>query len=172
MPTVIINGGLGGLKTKKEDPAKVILNKDNPVKEVIKEVTIPSKFITLQDLSNWWQSQIISVSKIGDGQISQSEFSRLANIKSNIQSQIDDLVSNAGTSSISVIGEIPSGPINGSNATFTTLYNFIPESVKVYVNGLNQKKPTHFNTIGSNTITLADSPMTGDILLIDYQIQT
>lgn len=68
----------------------------------------------------------------------------------------------------SVIGETPSGAINGSNAIFTTAFEFIPESVAVYVNGLNQKRIAEFNTSGTTQITLTESPGVGEIVLVNY----
>ncbi len=69
---------------------------------------------------------------------------------------------------VQVVSEIPSGSINGSNATFTTAFAFVPESVVVFVNGLRQKKPDDFNTSGSQTIVFSVSPETGTNLLVDY----
>lgn len=68
-----------------------------------------------------------------------------------------------------VVSEIPSGSINGSNATFTTAFAFVPESVQVRVNGLGQRKPQDFNTSGTLTIIFTDSPQVGDGLQVDYQ---
>lgn len=74
----------------------------------------------------------------------------------------------AGGAASMVWGETPSGLVNGSNATFTTQYGFIPESVEVYVNGLFQRRVTDFNTSGSQTITLSDSPQSGDSIRVNY----
>lgn len=63
------------------------------------------------------------------------------------------------------------GTINGSNATFTTPDNFIPETVTVLVNGLGQKKVRDFNTSGTNTIIFTDSPTVGETLLTNYFTQ-
>jgi hypothetical protein len=67
-----------------------------------------------------------------------------------------------------VVGETPAGAVNGSNATFTSAYAFIPESVEVMVNGLTQRRVTDFNTSGNQTITLSDSPQAGDSIRINY----
>lgn len=69
---------------------------------------------------------------------------------------------------VQVIGEIPNGVINGSNATFTTDFNFVPQSVQLFVNGVNQYNPTHFTTSGVLTIILTTSPIVGDILTVNY----
>jgi hypothetical protein len=60
------------------------------------------------------------------------------------------------------------GTIDGSNAIFTTTQNFDPDTTIVFINGVKQKKPTHYNTIGTNVITFSDSPQVGDILEINY----
>lgn len=67
------------------------------------------------------------------------------------------------------IGETPSGVINGSNATFIAAFNFIPESVQPYLNGIRQRLVDDFTTSGSTTILFAISPQIGDTILIDYQ---
>lgn len=67
-----------------------------------------------------------------------------------------------------VVGETPSGAINGSNATFITAFRFVPESVEVVVNGLTQKKPDDFNTSGSQTILMSSSPEANTNLLVNY----
>lgn len=68
-----------------------------------------------------------------------------------------------------VTGEIPAGAINGSNATFTAAFNFIPESVEVQINGLVQRRVTDFNTTGTQTIILTSSPTPGETVQVDYQ---
>lgn len=68
-----------------------------------------------------------------------------------------------------VWGEIPDGIIDGSNATFTTEFDFIPETLQVYINGLLQTVILHYNTSGTTTITFSDSPKTLDIIEVNYQ---
>lgn len=67
-----------------------------------------------------------------------------------------------------VFGETPAGAVNGSNATFTTAFPFVPESVMVDINGLGLKRVAHFNTTGTTTILLSDSPTTGEIITVTY----
>lgn len=69
---------------------------------------------------------------------------------------------------VQVFNEIPTGAINGVNATFTTSFSFIPESVAVYINGLRQKVVEDYNTSGDQTILMSVSPETGTNFLIDY----
>lgn len=75
-----------------------------------------------------------------------------------------------GLSGKFVFGETPTGSINGANATFTSQFNFVPESVVVLVNGLEQRRVTDFNTSGTQTITLTDAPLTGESVRINYII--
>lgn len=79
-------------------------------------------------------------------------------------------VTTAGLGSLaySEVNEPLNGVINGSNASFTTTYDFRITSVIVYINGIKQKKPDFYNTIGTNIITFADSPEVGDLLEINY----
>lgn len=67
-----------------------------------------------------------------------------------------------------VTNETPAGLIDGSNATFTTEFDFVPESVSVWINGLYQKRIADFNTSGLRTITLTASPGTGEHILVNY----
>ena len=60
------------------------------------------------------------------------------------------------------------GELNGINTTFTTLSNFQPESVQIYLNGVLQKVLNDFNTSGNNTIQLYVSPNSNENILINY----
>lgn len=81
-----------------------------------------------------------------------------------INDQVIERVVEADT----VYGETPAGTIDGSNATFTTAFDFVPGKIAVYINGLLQKPVTHYNTSGTNTIFFNDSPLTGDLIEVDY----
>lgn len=67
-----------------------------------------------------------------------------------------------------VTGEIPSGLINGINTTFNSAFNFKPESVEVFINGLKQKIIDDYNTSGTSVITLNFSPDVGEKITINY----
>lgn len=67
-----------------------------------------------------------------------------------------------------VKGEIPEGVLDGSNNIFTSAFDFIPESVEVFINGFNQKPIQDFNTTGTKTILLSVSPLSGEAILINY----
>lgn len=60
------------------------------------------------------------------------------------------------------------GVIDGSNNIFTTSFGFDPDTTIVFINGIKQRKPAHYNTAGLNTIIFSDSPLIGDILEINY----
>ncbi len=72
-----------------------------------------------------------------------------------------------GSTSDFVFNETPSGLVNGSNATFMSAFDFIPETVEVFI-GIKLKKPDDFNTSGNRTITLYQSPLSGENILINY----
>jgi hypothetical protein len=69
-----------------------------------------------------------------------------------------------------VIGETPSGLVNGSNAIFQSLFPFTPESLQVFVNGVSQALTIDYTTSGTQTINLSVSPILGDIIRINYKI--
>lgn len=75
-----------------------------------------------------------------------------------------------GLSGKFIFGETPTGSVNGANATFTTQFNFVPESVVVLVNGLEQRRVTDFNTSGTQTIVLTDAPQAGESVRVNYII--
>lgn len=79
-------------------------------------------------------------------------------------------VYSVGTNSI-IVGEVPSGSVNGSNATFTLARAYIGGSVEVMINGIAQARTTHFTetTPASGIITMGDAPLTGDIITVNYQ---
>lgn len=76
--------------------------------------------------------------------------------------------SSGGGGSADLLVEDLIGVINGSNATFTSTYDFVIASVMVYVNGLMQHKIINWNNTGTKTIIFTDSPMVGDLLQIAY----
>lgn len=79
-------------------------------------------------------------------------------------------VYSVGTNSI-IVGEVPSGSVNGSNATFTLARAYIAGSLEVMINGLAQARTTHFTetTPASGVFTMGDAPLTGDIITVNYQ---
>jgi hypothetical protein len=71
-----------------------------------------------------------------------------------------------------VENEVPIGVVNGSNALFTTAFPFVAGSLQLSINGVRQKAQVdYFEIFATHEIQIADSPTTGDILIIDYQKQ-
>lgn len=85
-----------------------------------------------------------------------------------ISVQVNSLLSIGN--SVFVIGEIPTGAINGQNATFTALQNFVPLSVDVILNSTVQTYGTDYVTTGSTIIILNVAPVSGDILRLNYKL--
>ena len=73
-------------------------------------------------------------------------------------------------SDVYIVGETPNGTINGSNATFTTLQNFVPLSTEVIINGNIQTYGVDYITIGTNQIILNVSPVVGDYIRVNYKL--
>lgn len=68
----------------------------------------------------------------------------------------------------SVTGETPSGAINGSNATFLALSDFVPASLEVFVTGLRLTYGDDYTTSGPRTINMSVSPKSGEQIRINY----
>lgn len=68
-------------------------------------------------------------------------------------------------------GETPAGTVNGSTTAFTTSAAYISSSLEVFINGISQKRTTHFveTTPASGIFTMGDAPITGDIITVNYQ---
>jgi hypothetical protein len=65
-------------------------------------------------------------------------------------------------------GEVPSGTIDGSNPTFTTVYPPVAGSLHVYLNGVRIRPGTDYTVVG-NTITMIMIPQPGDWFNVDYR---
>ena len=84
------------------------------------------------------------------------------------QQWLQSLQGQNSTANRNVINELPQGLINGINATFSSLFSFIPESVVIIVNGLIQSQPNDYITTGNNTLLLTISPNVLDDVRINY----
>src|SRR5215472_16950224 len=75
-----------------------------------------------------------------------------------------------GTTYTFVVGEIPTGAINGTNTVFTASANFHSSSLQVYLNGLRTQEQSEWTipTGTFNQFQMAVPPMVGDTLQIDY----
>lgn len=69
---------------------------------------------------------------------------------------------------LAVKGEIPSGTVNGVNATFFTAHEFVPELLEVYLNGLLQHIVIDYQTVGNQQINFTFSPLTGELIKVSY----
>ena len=71
---------------------------------------------------------------------------------------------------VSVANDIPSGTIDGTNATFTTSMAFMAGTARVYLNGVRQKSGAgnDYQEVGANTLVFALPPKAGDVILVDY----
>lgn len=65
--------------------------------------------------------------------------------------------------------EIPTGAVNGVNALFTVSEAYLTTSLKVYLNGIRQTKPTDYTETSATTFTFVTPPTTGDLVRVDYQ---
>jgi len=82
--------------------------------------------------------------------------------------QVNSLLTTGGEAS--VIGETPTGAINGQNATFVSLQNFEPLTVDVILNSTVQTYGIDYYTAGTDTIIMNVAPVVGDILRLNYKL--
>lgn len=61
------------------------------------------------------------------------------------------------------------GALNGSNNVFTTDFDFVPETLTVFVNGVKIFKIDDYNTSGTNTINLNFSPGSTESIYVNYK---
>lgn len=66
-----------------------------------------------------------------------------------------------------VINEELTG-IDGSKASFTTNYNFVPGSLTVFTNGLKQYNTKDYITTSTNTFVFYISPTPNDSITVNY----
>lgn len=83
---------------------------------------------------------------------------------------IMDQLSNSQTSF--VVNEVPVGSINGSNTAFTTASAFQTGSLRVTRNGVRLKGGgvDFTETGGLQGFTMVVAPLTGDVVLVDYNV--
>lgn len=73
-----------------------------------------------------------------------------------------------GSSGTAVYSEVPSGLVNGSNASYVLAHTPLAGSLRVYVNGQRMKAGGVDYTLAGTTITFVTAPPTTSILLADY----
>lgn len=74
----------------------------------------------------------------------------------------------AGASGGFVVGETPSGTVDGANKAYTLAHTPVTGSVVVYQNGARLKLTTDY-TLSGSTVTFVVAPVANDILLADYR---
>jgi len=67
-----------------------------------------------------------------------------------------------------VIGETPTGAVDGANQTFTTANNYQAGKIAVYRNGQRQTLTTDYMETGANTYQFVVAPFLGDVITNDY----
>jgi hypothetical protein len=66
-----------------------------------------------------------------------------------------------------IVGETPSGTLNGSNKAFTLAHSPLTGKDAVYLNGVLQVRGTDY-TISGSTITFTAAPFSGDLIRVIY----
>jgi hypothetical protein len=70
--------------------------------------------------------------------------------------------------STEVYGEVPSGAINGVNATFVTALPYRTGTLRLYLNGVRQKLTNDYTLTPPVTFVFVLAPRTNDHVLVDY----
>ena len=68
--------------------------------------------------------------------------------------------------------EVPTGLINGTNKVYTTEFTFIPGTLQVFLNGLEQNDPNDFTETSASSFEFVNPPTGGlspDIVEVVYQ---
>ncbi|MDB5133283.1 MAG: hypothetical protein JWR02_3032 [Mucilaginibacter sp.] len=71
------------------------------------------------------------------------------------------------TTSHYIVGEKPSGSLNGSNKVFTLAHSPLIGKDAVYLNGVLQARGTDY-TISGAAITFTNAPFAGDLIRVIY----
>lgn len=72
---------------------------------------------------------------------------------------------------VQILGEVPTGPIDGVNTVFLLQYPFVPGTVVVFLNGIAEVREFDdgFTEIGPDTIQLKEPPLEGDVVQVFYR---
>ncbi len=102
------------------------------------------------------------------GNVSSIDFVGAGVSGSYVGSEVTETITGEATSYTNVVGEAPTGTIDGVNKEFTIANTPIANTFKLYFNGLRQKETSDF-TLSGTTITFVEAPMEGTNILVDYQ---
>lgn len=80
----------------------------------------------------------------------------------------EQVLSITGTSIADIIGEVPTGLVNGVNVDFTLANEPIASTVRVYLNGIRQIETTNYSLVDA-VITFVVAPFTDDVIMVDYK---
>lgn len=69
-----------------------------------------------------------------------------------------------------LVGETPSGVLDGSNTHFTTGFDYQGGTVALYLNGLRETTGVGFTEVIPNTIVFSEPPLPGDDIAVDYLV--
>ncbi len=84
------------------------------------------------------------------------------------QASLGKYVPTSVFSGTTVVGETPSGTVNGSNVTFTLAHTPVSGTLALYQNGARLSGGGVDYTLSVATITFVTAPHTSNILLADY----
>jgi len=70
-----------------------------------------------------------------------------------------------------IVGEIPTGDVDGINVLFETEFTFEENSLKVYLNGLALREglTKDYILVNSTSFEFIIPPENGDVVEVDYQ---
>lgn len=94
--------------------------------------------------------------------------SAIKNLMQEIPEKLGRQISGSGAGSF-IIGETPTGAVNGSNTTFTLAQSPRPGTVMLYVGGIRMTGGGEDYTISGLTITTNTAPPSGAIIRVDYE---
>lgn len=67
--------------------------------------------------------------------------------------------------------DVVSGTVDGLNVNFNTAFDYVPGTLKLYLNGLRQigGSGNDYEEGGTNMILMGIAPLPGDVLIADYK---
>jgi hypothetical protein len=73
-----------------------------------------------------------------------------------------------GAATVLVVGEVPTGAINGSNVDYVTVNIFQTGSLEVFVNGLRMRNTLDYTITGTKNFRMLAALLVGDSLITNY----